>query len=250
MRRAHVLFAACVVVLGAAAIFDSRVLPNGESTWLKPLRFAIAFAVHAFTLDVLRRLCARDEARDLWFALGRRGQIWAMAIELGCIATQGARGVPSHFNTSTAFDAAIFTIMGLGTLALFVGYAAMAWSLIRRPGPSRLIDVATMVGLVLSIAGGVVGVVMVSVFGGHGVGEGGGAVPLFGWRITGGDLRVPHFVGIHALQALPALAWLVERYLRRGRGAALAAGSAAYLLLFAGIVHLTLAGRSISDILA
>ncbi|MBM3619700.1 MAG: hypothetical protein FJX20_03335 [Alphaproteobacteria bacterium] len=250
MRRADVLFAACAVVLGASAIFDSRVLPNGENTWLKPLRFAIAFAVHAFTLDVLRRLCRRDEARDLWFALGRRGQIWAMVVELACIAMQGARGVPSHFNTSTAFDAAIFTVMGLGTLAFFAGYAAMAWSLIRRPGPSRLIDVATIAGLVLSIAGGLVGVAMVSVFGGHGIGEGGGSLPLFGWRVAGGDLRVPHFVGIHALQALPALAWLAERYLRRGRGAVLAVGSAAYLLLFAGVVHLTLAGRSLSDVFA
>lgn len=250
MRRADVLFAACVVAIGVAVVFDSRLLPNGENTWLKPLRFAVAFAVHAFTLDVLRRLCGRDEGRDLWFAAGRRGQIWAMAVELACIATQGARGVPSHFNTSTVFDAAIFTIMGLGTLAFFVGYAAMAWSLIRRPGPSRLIDVATMAGLLLSVAGGLVGVAMVSIFGGHGVGAGGGSLPLFGWRITGGDLRVPHFVGIHALQALPALAWLAERYLRRGRGAVLAVGSAAYLLLFAGVVHLTLAGRSLSDVLA
>lgn len=158
MQRADALFAVCVVVLGAAAVIDSRVLPNGENTWLKPLRFAIAFAVHAFTLDVLRRLCRRDEGRDLWFAVGRRGQIWAMAVELICIATQGARGVPSHFNTSTSFDAAIFTIMGLGTLAFFVGYAAMVWSLIQRPGPSRLIDLATIAGLVLSIAGGLVGV--------------------------------------------------------------------------------------------
>jgi hypothetical protein len=135
-------------------------------------------------------------------------------------------------------------------VALFVGYAAMAWSLIRRPGPSRLIDLGTTAGFVLSIAGGLVGVAMVSVFGGHGVGSGGGAMPLFGWRVTGGDLRVPHFVGIHALQALPALAWLVERYARRFRGVAFAAGSAAYLLLFAGVVHLTLAGRSLLDMLA
>lgn len=249
MWRADALFAVCVAVLGAVALFDSRVLPNGENTWLKPLRFALAFAVHAFTLDVLRRLCARDEALDLWFALGRRVQLSAMWVELACIATQGARGVTSHFNTSTPFDAAIFTIMGLGTLALFIGYAAMAVSLIRRPGPSRLVDVATMAGLVLSVAGGVVGVVMVSAFGGHGVGAGGGSVPLFGWRITGGDLRVPHFVGIHALQALPAFAWLVERYVRRGRVGLLVAGSTAYLLLFAGFVHLALAGRSLSDVL-
>jgi len=35
-------------------------------------------------------------------------------------------------------------------------------------------------------------------------------VPLMGWSLTGGDLRIAHFLGLHVMQALPLLALSVR----------------------------------------
>jgi hypothetical protein len=59
-------------------------------------------------------------------------------------------------------------------------------------------------------------------------------LPATGWSVEHGDLRVPHFLGLHALQALPLLAFALRRrrWPEAGRVRLMFVGAGSYLLLF------------------
>ena len=63
-------------------------------------------------------------------------------------------------------------------------------------------------------------------------------MPFVGWSTEGGDLRIPHFVGLHALQVLPLFWWL---FLRR-RSGLLREGHRVALVWTVGTTYLGLVG--------
>jgi hypothetical protein len=77
--------------------------------------------------------------------------------------------------------------------------------------------------------------------------DGGPGLPGTGWSVEHGDLRVPHFIGLHGLQVLPICVWLLTRRRvdesRRARLAVLAGGS--YAALFLILIWQALRGQPI-----
>jgi hypothetical protein len=207
-RRGHrglytfaVAMAALVPVLAVLAVLDDRVL-LGARLWLKPLKFAISFLAYSATLAwMLGQLRERALRRTGWLIVA------ASAIEMVIITGQAALGNRSHFNDDGALGSALFSVMGATVVVIWLATLAVALRFLREPGRDRAAGTAVRLGLAVALLGMAVGYVMVA-NGAHAVGlaDGGPGLPLVGWSTTGGDLRIAHFIGMHALQGLPLLA--------------------------------------------
>jgi hypothetical protein len=207
-RRGHpglygvaVAMAALVLVTAVLAVVDQRVL-LGAPLWFKPLKFSLSIMLYAAALAwMLSRLPGRAFRATGW------GITVALVLEQLIIVGQAARGVRSHFNADTAFDATLFAIMGATIALVWLATVAIALRLLRERSDDRVTASAVRLGLLVGLAGMAVGF-LISANGGHAVGvpDGGPGLFLVGWSTTGGDLRIGHFVGMHALQFLPLLA--------------------------------------------
>ncbi|MER7893243.1 hypothetical protein ABTX15_25815 [Micromonospora sp. NPDC094482] len=225
-HRPLMLFVAAMAVLAVVSavgvLVDSRVL-TGAPIWLKPFKFAVSFVAYGTTLAWMLSLLPRRSRIAEWAGT----VIVAMAvIEMALIVGQVVRGQTSHFNGTSSLNAALFTAMGAAIMVLFVAHLLLGIVVLIRRIPDRVAARAVAWGLGLSLLGMLAAIPMVlpmqepgidGISGAHAVGvpDGGSGLPLVGWSTTGGDLRIGHFVGLHALQALPILAILLNRFLTR-----------------------------------
>ncbi len=158
------------------------------------------------------------------------------------------RGVSSHFNTATQLEGVLFNLMGVAAVIMTAGSLVLA-ILIVRSGAGALSPVfrtAVIAGLVLTFVLGTGAGVVIAENGGHWVGtvaSDAGGLPIFGWARDGGDLRVGHFFGMHAMQVLPVFALIAERIVARRAGIAVAVFAIAYSGLTIAALLQALEGR-------
>jgi hypothetical protein len=139
----------------------------------------------------------------------------------------------SHYNEDTTLFTVMYVLMGVFAVLLVAALAPLAYHVWRYPveGVRPEFRMSVLVGLALTIVlGGGLGIYM-SQQTGHVVGASGGQVPIFGWNRMGGDLRVAHFLGIHAEQVIPLLGALVAALKPALRWGLAVAGSLAYVVL-------------------
>lgn len=254
--------AAMAVIFGVGIVVDDRVVA-GAPVWSKPFKFSVSFVAYCPSLAWALSLLTRGR-RVGWWA----GTVVSAAclVEMAIITGQAARGRRSHFNRETPFDEALFNAMAVTVVILWLGMLVIAVLLLRTRITDRATAWALRSGIFLALAGAAVGFLMSQpapgqrrgvskVVGAHSVGvpDGGPSMPLTGWSTTGGDLRIPHFFGMHALQLLPLLVMavtaLAPRFARladervRLRLALLASG--VYAAAFALVLWQALRGQAL-----
>jgi len=184
-----------------ASAFDHRQL-LGINLWVKPIKFALSIAIYCFTWAwIIGYLPSLATQRNFaWFTAV------ALTFEMAAIASQAALGRSSHFNVGTPYNSIVFALMGvfivLQTLfALYVGILFFGVT----PGalnPAMLwaIRLAIITACIFAFQGGYMASKL-----SHTVGaaDGGAGLPLLNWSRRAGDLRVAHFMGLHALQIIP-----------------------------------------------
>ena len=231
---AHLALAVMFILAGA---FDPTQV-YGINVWLKPIKFALSIALYVWTIALMLGPLATWPPTP-WLA---RGIALTMFAEIISIGLQSARGVPSHFNNTTPFDAAVFGFMGLmillNSLLVFGVFLGYVW---RDVSLHPLLVSGIRTGLVLFMIGSLIGVIMV-VLQGHtiGAGDGGPGLPFVNWSTLHGDLRIAHAVGLHALQIIPLAAWWISTRMQGSTRTAQALTLAALSVTYLGALIFTL----------
>jgi hypothetical protein len=212
LRSAIVL---CLVAIPISLLLlglDRRVLDH-EALWLKPLKFHLSLAVHGVTVLLAARFLPEAWQTHTIAKIGLFAFGAVIIYEAVFLSLQAARGVRSHFNDATAFDAIGGFIMaaGAGVLVLvpLILGAALAVDALRG-GWARIavkpLPFALALGFILAgWLGGQTGSA-IGANGGPFVGvdpAAGPFMPLTGWSLSGGDYRISHFLGVHAMQSVP-----------------------------------------------
>jgi hypothetical protein len=210
---------------------------EGPLSWRKPATFGLSFGLTLITIIwVASFLRLGDRARAI--LLG--SFTVACVVETALVTLQTWRGVPSHFNVETALDGLIARTLAVGGFTLVAVIVVLAVVAFRaNPQLPASLRSAIRVGFVALLGAAAAGALMIAK----------GMVLVFSGDApasyaTGGTLKPTHAVTMHAILALPALAWLSSfaNWSERRRLAVVRMAAAGYLLLAGVVVAANFAG--------
>jgi hypothetical protein len=196
-------------LLFASGVFHTGVILvthgswTGDISWRKPIDFAFSFAITAWTLAWVMSYLPKRRLLG-WLISGLF--VVATLAEVFLITLQQWRGVRSHFNLTTPFDATVFGPMGILVVLISLAIVTLTiWCFISLQAPASL-ALAIRGGLLLLLVGLAAGYEIIAYGSAQVANQTGHEPNIFG---AAGVMKLPHALGIHALQVLAVLAWLL-----------------------------------------
>ena len=201
LMRLTLFVALAALPLMAAYGLDDRLF-QGDSIWLKPLKFHLALTVYTGTLALYGMLLPEGTFSSRRWRAYLGVVTAAILAELVWIETAAALGTASHFNQSGLWGV-IYPIMGAAAVILTSLSLSMGVVFWRHRADVLMLSVA--VGLILTFILTVPIAATMSNGTGHLVGTPvtGARFPLMGWSTEVGDLRLSHFLATHAMHFVP-----------------------------------------------
>ena len=180
---------------------------HGVNAWFKPFKFAISLGLYSWTMAWYCHYLSDFNTSPFNWTV-----IILFGLELLYIIFQASKGELSHYNSSTPTYSLLYSLMSLiaAVVTLYTAYIGLLFFIQSFPDlPSYYvwsIRLGIIIFVVFSFEGGLMGSRM-----NHSVGaiNDNSNMWLIGWSKTVGDLRVSHFIGMHALQLLPLLSFYI-----------------------------------------
>lgn len=186
-----------------ALALDTRLFQGG-SPWVKPLKFELSIALFLLSLAFFARYLPDGMTARADYRIYAAIVVVCAVAEMIWIGGAAAFATASHYNSGPIM-AQIYGVMGV--LAVILTSAALVFGVaMLRSGSDRPLVSAIGLSLVLTFVLTVIIGFRLAGNGGHFVGVPalGHALPVLGWSMEVGDLRVAHFFATHAMHFIPA----------------------------------------------
>ncbi len=184
---------------------NTSVQVYGVNAWYKPFKFAFSTLTFVWAMAWYCYYLPNFN-----ITLFNWSVIVLLGFEIVYIAFQASKGQLSHYNISTPVYSALYSMMALAASAVtiytaYVGFLFFKYSFPELP---TYYVWAIRFGIIIFVIFSFQGFAMGSRLN-HSVGalNDNSNIFILGWSKIVGDLRVSHFIGMHALQVLPFLSF-------------------------------------------
>jgi len=201
------------------------------NAWYKPFKFAFSTFLFAWSMAWYCHYLPNFNIKLFNWSV-----IVLLGFEIFYIAFQASKGQLSHYNISTPVYSALYSLMALAASAvtLYTAYIGLLFFIYDFPNLPNHYLWAIRLGIIIFVIFSFQGFAM-----GARLNHSVGAINdnsnwfIVGWSKTVGDLRVSHFIGMHALQVLPILSYYVLKNTKLTVGLSLVYG----LLALAALIQ-------------